>query len=599
MLKLVLQLPYSGVEREVAVEKVPFTIGSAPTSDLVIATLAPEHMLIERRGESYFLQVKHPGIKVNDKPLMGEVLLFEGDKVVFLGGRLLVKEMPVVLEEGSQATQFLPMEELPYFKVLSGPVMGAVYELGNPGILGRGEDADYRLDDPYISRRHLRIHIVNEKIEVEDIGGKNPVLVNGKPLLGRTRLSSGDELAIGKTRLLFIDPSEKSESEVFAARGGKRVPIAIWASLGAVGIIIIGIGVFLFFQQRAQTYTNAISGGKSAFSSAQFITETEGKVREYKRAEESFKKALSIKKNDPEASEWLTRSEKYLQGWTSVARAETLVAQKNLSEALSLLEAVMAEPEFKDERYIGYLYDDVLRNLFVIESYNTAKQLYLEKRDKEALNVLSMALSTAPDHPQLLALEQTIRSAKKESKEEREKKLAVIAQKSQTQTGTVPTYTDLGVKKPQIEMAQPSIDIGKTSGVTTGSSGLGKPSVDLSAQLPSVGNLNLETGGPKVTGPTGPSISLDTKLDKVGDLKKAYDEEHNIDKAYRIAQQILNEDPKNTTAKMYARKCELERKARAYEKNGDKENALKYWEQLLSLDPGNKWAKEGISRNSQ
>ncbi|MEO0181532.1 MAG: tetratricopeptide repeat protein [candidate division WOR-3 bacterium] len=97
----------------------------------------------------------------------------------------------------------------------------------------------------------------------------------------------------------------------------------------------------------------------------------------------------------------------------------------------------------------------------------------------------------------------------------------------------------------------------------------------------------------------GQSISLDTKLGKVGDLKKAYDEEHNIDKAYRIAQQILNEDPKNTTAKMYARKCELERKARAYEKNGDKENALKYWEQLLSLDPGNKWAKEGIARNSQ
>ena len=599
MLKLVLQLPYSGVEREVAVEKVPFLIGSAPTSDLVIATLAPNHMVIERKGESYFLEVKHPGIKVNDKPLMGEALLFEGDKIVFLGGRLLVKEMPAALEEGSQATQFLPIEELPYFKVLSGPVMGAVYELSGPGTLGRGEDTDYRVDDPYISRKHLRIHIINEKVEVEDIGGKNPVLINGKPLLARTRLSSGDELVIGKTRLLFIDPSEKSESEVFAARVGKKVPMAVWASLGAVAIILIGIGVFLFIQQRAQTYTNAISGGKSAFSSAQFITETEGKVKEYSRAEESFKKALAIKKDDPEATEWLARSQKYLQGWTSVARAETLVTQGNLSEALAILEAVMAEPEFRDEKYIVYLSDDIMRNMLIIEAYNDAKRLYLEGKDKDALSVLSIALARAPDHPQLLALEQTIKSSRKrETPAQRQEKLTAIAQKSQTTSGSLPTYSDLGVKKPEIKMPEPSIDISKTTGLGTGPSGLGKPSVDLSSQLPSVEKLNLETGSPKIPGIGEPTVSLDTKLDKVGELKKAYEEEHNIDKAYRIAQQILNEDPKNTKAKFYARLCEIERKARAYEEKGDKEKALEYWKQLLNLDPGNKWAKEGIKRNS-
>lgn len=598
MMKLVLQLPYSGVEREVAVEKVPFAIGSAPSSDLVVATLAPEHMTIERKGESYFLQVKHPGIKVNDKPLMGEILLFEGDRIVFLGGRLLVKEIPVALEEGSQATQFLPMEELPYLKVLSGPVMGAVYELKETGTLGRGEDTDYRLDDPYISRRHLQIHIINDKVEIEDIGGKNPVLVNGKPLLARTRLVSGDEIAIGKTRLLFVDPAEKPESEIFAARGGKKVPLAVWAALGALGAILIGIGIFLFFQQRTQTYTNAISGGKSAFSSAQFVTETEGKVREYARAEESFKKALTIKKNDPEATEWLARSQKYLQGWRSVARAETLVTAGNLSEALSTLEAVMAEPEFRDERYISYLSDDIIRNMFIADAYNDAKNLYIAGRDKEALAVLSMALARAPDHPQLLALEQTIRTSKKESAEKRQEKLAVITQKSQTTSGSVPTYNELGVKKPDIKMSEPSIDIGKTTGLGTGSSGLGKPSVDLSSQLPTVEKLNLESGGSKLPGVGEPSISLDSKLDKVGDLKKAYEEEHNVDKAYRIAQQILNDDPKNTKAKFYARLCELERKARAYEDKGDKEKALEYWKQLLNLDPGNRWAKEGIKRNS-
>ncbi|MGC8894111.1 MAG: FHA domain-containing protein [candidate division WOR-3 bacterium] len=598
MMKLLLQLPYSGVEREVAVAKVPFVIGSAPSSDLVIATLAPEHMTIERKGESYFLQVKHPGIKVNDKPLMGEILLFEGDKIVFLGGRLLVKEIPVALEEGSQATQFLPMEELPYFKVLSGPVMGAIYELKDSGTLGRGEDTDYRLDDPYISRKHLQIHIINDKVEVEDIGGKNPVLVNGKPLLARTRLSSGDELAIGKTRLLFVDPAEKPESEIFAARGGKKVPVAIWAALGAVGVILIGIGVFLFFQQRSQTYTNAISSGKSAFSSAQFVTETEGKVREYARAEESFKKALTIKKADPEATEWLARSQKYLRGWTSVARAETLVTQGNLSEALSMLEAVMAEPEFRDDKYISYLSDDIIRNMFIIDAYNDAKQLYLDGRDKEALSVLSMALARAPDHPQLLALEQTIKSTKKESKEKRQEKLATITQKSQTTSGSVPTYTDLGVKKPDIKMSEPTIDIGKTTGLGTSSSGLGKPSVDLSSQLPTVDKINLESGGTKITGLGEPTISLETKLDKVGDLKRAYEEEHNVDKAYRIAQQILNENPKNTEAKYYLGLCELERKAKAYEEKGDKEKALECWIRLLNLDPGNKWAKEGIKRNS-
>ena len=79
-----------------------------------------------------------------------------------------------------------------------------------PGItIGRGTDADLRINDPGISRLHARIGVVGtgaaQQITIEDLGSTNGVTVDGQ----RTRhatLTLGSRIEIGSTRLAITSP---------------------------------------------------------------------------------------------------------------------------------------------------------------------------------------------------------------------------------------------------------------------------------------------------------------------------------------------------------------------------------------------------------
>ena len=49
-------------------------------------------------------------------------------------------------------------------------------------ILGRGKDADFRVDDPNVSRRHAAIYWNDGRLMVEDLGSTNGTMVNGYPV---------------------------------------------------------------------------------------------------------------------------------------------------------------------------------------------------------------------------------------------------------------------------------------------------------------------------------------------------------------------------------------------------------------------------------
>lgn len=63
-------------------------------------------------------------------------------------------------------------------------------------VLGRGQDADIRLSDSSVSRRHARISVVGGNILVEDLGSTNGTTVNGKKI-DRETLKIGDSLGCG------------------------------------------------------------------------------------------------------------------------------------------------------------------------------------------------------------------------------------------------------------------------------------------------------------------------------------------------------------------------------------------------------------------
>ena len=81
-------------------------------------------------------------------------------------------------------------------------VNGSRHPLRPPGlVVGRGTEADLRINDPGISRRHVEFTVRGEhEVEVADLGSTNGMLVDGTKM-GRARLRDGATVKIGHTTM--------------------------------------------------------------------------------------------------------------------------------------------------------------------------------------------------------------------------------------------------------------------------------------------------------------------------------------------------------------------------------------------------------------
>lgn len=89
-------------------------------------------------------------------------------------------------------------------------VNGIRHPLNPPGVvIGRGTEADLRINDPGISRTHARIAVqgdgAQQQITIEDLGSTNGILINGQRVRHAT-LSAGSRFEIGSTRLAITSP---------------------------------------------------------------------------------------------------------------------------------------------------------------------------------------------------------------------------------------------------------------------------------------------------------------------------------------------------------------------------------------------------------
>lgn len=86
-------------------------------------------------------------------------------------------------------------------------INGERLPLSPPGIVvGRGNDADLRVNDPGVSRRHVEFRVTGDaegpRVSVHDLGSTNGVLVNGRRVEDAT-LADGAAIRIGNTTLTF------------------------------------------------------------------------------------------------------------------------------------------------------------------------------------------------------------------------------------------------------------------------------------------------------------------------------------------------------------------------------------------------------------
>ena len=72
-------------------------------------------------------------------------------------------------------------------------------------VLGRARDADLRVNDPNVSRRHAMLFWESGRIFVKDLGSTNGTFVNGRPASSKP-LDSGDIITLGSTHVVVETP---------------------------------------------------------------------------------------------------------------------------------------------------------------------------------------------------------------------------------------------------------------------------------------------------------------------------------------------------------------------------------------------------------
>ncbi len=555
-------------EEILKIKRVPFTF-SNEDGDFTDSSLSKNHFSILGYNDREVFIRANSKVIYKDRELIGDFNLRENE--YFIAGELEIKlakiEIDIKVDEDvskSQPTQFIDIEEaeIAYLKILSGQDAGKIIEIERTGIIGRGDDADYRIDDQYVSRKQAKIYVFDDKYEIEDIGGKNPTLLNGKVITKITPLHSGDEIQVGKTRILFVNPKEKPETEIYKSKG---VPIYVYGFLVVIIVIIIGIGIWFYNTQRENKYNALISSASSTISIVSQFEATDQKISALERAKNEITEAEKIKKNDLRISEIKPLIEKLLNAWKNVKDAEESIKNEDYLSALSSLENAIKVLE--NDKYVNNLYDQVLITTLVQQNYLEAKALFERGKIKEALEILNLALNKTPDHPQLLELRKIILDSQKKKP---------TASEVQTKLASLREVKPKEVKKETKEITEKP----KAEGTSL------EPS--LKVEVPNLSTINLEIAQPQ--------INLDITLDETKNLINAYEKEHNLDKTIRIATSILQNDPNNVKAKYYLRLAQKEKQALAYEKQGKKNEAISVWEEILKLDPSNKWAREALSR---
>ena len=110
-------------------------------------------------------------------------------------GEILDEDLTAAVEE---------LRETAMVVVKRGPNAGSKFVLeGEVTRAGRHPDSDIFLDDITVSRRHAEIHRAANGYTVRDAGSLNGTYLN-RERIEEAPLSNGDELQIGKFRLVFF-----------------------------------------------------------------------------------------------------------------------------------------------------------------------------------------------------------------------------------------------------------------------------------------------------------------------------------------------------------------------------------------------------------
>ncbi|MCD7097142.1 FHA domain-containing protein [Stenotrophomonas sp. MMGLT7] len=161
---------------------------------------------LDQRG--LWLQVANGsrGIHVNGRPVRRMALLRAGDAVYADGVEMVIRSACTPVErmpDADEAANDGTIHTL--LRGLGGLHHGRSFTLDRPRIVGRGREADIRVDDPSFAERHARLECHGERVLLRDLGSAEGSLVNGVPVRD-CWLQPGDQVVFDAQRFVLEVP---------------------------------------------------------------------------------------------------------------------------------------------------------------------------------------------------------------------------------------------------------------------------------------------------------------------------------------------------------------------------------------------------------
>jgi len=214
---------------------------SHQSADLVIddETISRKHAKLYRTAEGIYLEnFSHIApITINQEEIHTPTLLKEGDLLQIGATTFLFAEVatPAAPDQGYATNDFfsddtifednhseeglhfsVPSHTPLLLKVISGPNAGAEIgiEKGHSYTLGKdAHTADILFQDLSVSRTHARLFVLEDgSLEIEDLGSKNGIAINGIPIQEKQIFTSQDLVALGTTIFIVIDREAPQET---------------------------------------------------------------------------------------------------------------------------------------------------------------------------------------------------------------------------------------------------------------------------------------------------------------------------------------------------------------------------------------------------
>jgi FHA domain len=104
-----------------------------------------------------------------------------------------------VARAGVHAAPRLVVERAP------GHDAGMIYDLDGDLVLGRGDRAEIRLEDPFASSQHARVYEQGNVVVIEDLDSTNGTYLNEELLQSPRPLHPGDRVRIGESEFAYED----------------------------------------------------------------------------------------------------------------------------------------------------------------------------------------------------------------------------------------------------------------------------------------------------------------------------------------------------------------------------------------------------------